>query len=158
MKLSLSSLIRMVLIILIISTLAMCLFWAPHAVDYALGFISPELKDMARPLLFTVGTLMSTPLFIIFIISFKFCSEIKTNTIFSSKTANRLKLISIIIFIDCAIFTAGIVWFFCLGERVLSPALAFVDAIGLTVALMLATLSNYVREAAVLKEEADYTL
>ena len=28
----------------------------------------------------------------------------------------------------------------------------------LTVALMLATLSNYVREAAVLKEEADYTL
>ena len=49
-------------------------------------------------------------------------------------------------------------WFFCLGERVLSPALAFVDAIGLTVALMLATLSNYVREAAVLKEEVDYTL
>ena len=158
MKLSLATIIRVVLIILIVSTVIMFLFWTPHAIDHTLDFVRSEQTDTTRTILFAICAIITILLLMIFAISFNFCSEIATDTIFSQKTAARLRLISIMIFIDCAIFTTGIVWLFCLGERVLSPALAFVDVIGFTVALMLSVLSRYVHKAAILKEETDHTL
>lgn len=159
MRRFISNIIRSLLFFMLISSAAMCIFWLPNAVDYASGvFKNAESFKNAEYLLYTIGYIIALPLFIVFIIAFKFPTAIEADTIFHEKTAKLIKIISIIIFSDCTLFGALAIWFFCSGERVLSPVLAFVDVIGFTVALMLLVLSEYVRRAAILKEEADYTI
>ena len=159
MRKNLSNIIRLVLVFMLISSVAMCIFWLPNAVDYA-GKIFENAENFknVKYLLYAIGYIIALPLFAVFIIAFRFPSAIETDSVFHKKTARLIKAISIIIFSDCTLFGAVVAWLFSIGERVLSPVLAFVDAIGFTVALMLLVLSEYVSRAAILKEEADYTI
>ena len=159
MRKNLSNIIRLVLIFMLIASAVMCIFWLPNAVDHVGKiFESAENFKNVKILLYAISYVIALPLFAVFIIAFRFPSAIEADSIFHERTARLIKVISIIIFSDCALFGAITAWLFYIGECVLSPVFAFVDAIGFTVALMLLVLSEYVSRAAILKEEADYTV
>ena len=161
MKNKTSIFVRLLLILMITITLAMCILWLPDTIEYCKEFIS-SLKIFnvinTSILLYIFVCLTATPIFLIFIISFRFSSYIEKDMIFHADTAKLLRLISYLLIGDCTLFIIGTVFLFSAGERILSPVFAFVAAIGLTVACMLGVLSDYVYRAAILKEEADLTL
>lgn len=159
MRKTLSNFIRFLLAFMVLASAAMCIWWLPQAVEYACRFFeSSNIGDGVESLVYALCALIAVPLFAVFFVSFKFPKFIENDTIFGEKTAKLLKAIGITVISDCVLFIACVILFFIMGERVLSPALAFVGAIGITVGLMLLVLSKYVERAALLKEEADCTL
>ena len=159
MKNSLIILIKVALIILLIGVIALCVFWLPSLVDYIGSHIeSQEQFNTIKILIYTASIILSLSLITVFLLGFKFLPELENDTIFHKKNAKLIKTISIILFSACGLFSLCVIWLFLMGELILSPALLFVDAIGVIVALMLFVLSKYVDNASILKEEVDATL
>lgn len=159
MKNKVPSLIRILLIIMLLSLVALAALWIPDVIDYAEEMLIAKknegsLRVAAYVLSYTVTAIAIS----VFIMAFRFPVAIRDGEIFTEKTAVLLKRISVLILADCFLFGAGTVVLLVLGDRVLAPALAFTDGIGFAVAAMLWVLSRYVSEAAILKEEADCTL
>ncbi len=152
----LSRLIRFILIFMLVAIGVMCIFWVPNVADYITSFISGE-EDFKYVIL-AICYITALPLFVVFVIAFRFPHAIDKERIFHKKTAKLIKIISVMIFVVCTAFSAEIIILACFGESVLAPALAFVACIGFTVAVMLFVLAKYVEVAAELKEEADHTL
>ena len=92
MRRFISNIIRSLLFFMLISSAAMCIFWLPNAVEYASGvFKNAESFKNAEYLLYTIGYIIALPLFIVFIIAFKFPTAIEADTIFHEKTAKLIK-------------------------------------------------------------------
>jgi hypothetical protein len=161
MKNKISSFVNIILIIMTISTAVMCMLWMPQTIDYCKDFlVGSKLLSLSNVelILYIFAFVIALPIFVIFFISFKFSSYIKNDTIFHTQTAKRLTLISLLLISDCVLFLTGALALLTTGEKILSPLFIFVSVIGITVAAMLRILSDYVSRAAILKEEADFTL
>ena len=151
--------VSFILILMLLATVSMYIFWLPDAIDYVNSFLyNSELQKISEWILYSASFIISLPIILVFIMAFKFVSAIKNDTIFHTCTAKLIKAISIIIFSDCTAFGICAVFLLIVGESLLSPIFIFVTVIGITVSLMLRILSNYVERAAILKEEADLTL
>lgn len=159
MKKFLPNMIRILLSFMIVTTVAMAIFWTPNAILYANELVSEaDAKSAISATAFSLSLLLSVIALTVFIVSFKFPIAIKKETIFTIKTASTIKLIAILVLCDCILLAVGIAILFALGDILLSPALAFVDIIGVAVSAMLFVLSKYVKDASYLKEEVDHTL
>ncbi len=159
MKKSVPNIIRAVLVVMMLSMTAMQIFWVPNMISYVKSFINDPQTEIAISILgYVTSFIISAIAIAVFAITFKFPKAIEQDSIFTQATASRLKLIAILILIDCILFAAGAICLLCLGEFVLSPAFAFFDVIGIALMAMLFILSKYVKDAAYLKEEADLTL
>ena len=166
MNKKLSNFIITVLIIMILSILLIAIFWIPQAVSYiSLNVYYYFSNIFTTNDMIAIKTLFYCAIYIIiaialviFSLAFKFPIAIKNNTIFSKNIASLLKTISILTIIDCIIFSIGIIILYISKEYFLSPPLTFFNIIGYTISFMLFTLSKYVSEASILKEEAEYTL
>ena len=159
MKKKLANVICGVLVFMIAATLSMCIFWMPYLCSYLCTFLTSVFtKSTAEILFYTVCMLIALPLVFAFSSAFCFVGAIKRDEIFTLKCAKLLKMISAVLFCDCALFSSVAIAFIFLGEKTLCPALAFIGAIGVMISLMLYALSSYVKDAAILKEEADCTL
>jgi hypothetical protein len=60
--------------------------------------------------------------------------------------------------VDCILLLGAVVLLLLIGELLVSPLLALIDLIGFALGFLLHVLADYVRRAAILKEEADATL
>lgn len=159
MKKSLINIIKIALVIMLIGIISLCVLWLPNLVDYIGAQFEDKVGfDKLEILIYVISIAIALPIAVVFALAFRFLPELKNDTIFHKKNALLIKIISIIIFCDCILFLACVICLLALGEYVLSPALLFVDAIGLIVALMLFVLSKYVDNASILKEEVDATL
>ncbi len=159
MKKLLPAMIRFLLILMTLSTLAMAIFWTPGVIEYANSFASSvNAKGIITVSGYTVSSIISVTALAVFLVSSRFPSAIENDGIFTLKTAKLVKLIAILILVDSVFLFIAITALFILGDRLLSPALAFVDVIGIAISAMLFVLSVYVKDASYLKEEADYTL
>ena len=159
MKNNLIILIRVVLTAMLVGVIALCIFWLPSLVNYiGSHFENQNMFSIVKGLIFGISTILALSLITVFALGFKFLPELKNDTIFHKKNAKLIKLISIILFLICGIFGICVIGLFVIGDTILSPALLFVDAIGIIVALMLFVLSKYVDNASILKEEVDATL
>lgn len=159
MKKKLAHVICGVLVFMIVATILMCVFWMPALCSYLCTFLTPVLSvSTAKVLLYTASVLLAFPLIFSFACAFYFVGAIKREEIFTVKCAKRLETISTIILCDCILFTGIAITFLFFGEKILCPALTFIGVIGIMVALMLYALSSYVKDAAILKEESDFTL
>lgn len=155
MRKHLSLIIRLALFVLLAAVAAMCVFWMPTAVEYAASFFG---GDGARPALYAVCGCIAAILVTVLGMAFRLPWAISADCIFHAKTALLLRRIAWLIFGDCLFFGAASVALLAAGDRLLAPALLFVDGIGFALMLMLWVLADYVNRAAVLKEEADATL
>lgn len=159
MKNGLINVIRIALIIMLLGTVTLCALWLPSLVDYIGGFFeNQDSFNNAKVLIYVACAILALPLIVVFALGFRFLPELKNDTIFHKKNARLIKIISIILFAVCAIFSLCVIGLLVLGDAILAPALLFVDAIGIIVALMLFVLSRYVENASILKEEVDATL
>lgn len=161
MKNKLSSFVSIILIIMTFATVSMCILWLPQTIDYCKDFIIDSnlfCGFNVELILYIFALAVALPILVIFFISFSFSSYIKNDMIFHAKTAKRLTVISSLLAIDCVLFLTSALALLIMGERILSPLFIFVSFIGMTVAAMLRVLSDYVSSAAILKEEADFTL
>ena len=161
MKNKVSLFVNTILIIMTAATALMCILWLPQTIDYCEAFLikSNLLTTLnVELILYIFSFVIALPIFVIFFISFSFSSYIKNDMIFHTKTAKRLSVISTLLITDCVLFLIGTLALLIMGERILSPLFIFVSFIGMTVAAMLRVLSDYVSSAAILKEEADFTL
>ncbi len=159
MKNSLIILIKVALIILLVGVVALCVFWLPDLVDYTGRYFENQNSfNVVKVVIYAISITLALLLITVFAMGFKFLPELKNDTIFHKKNANLIKIISIILFLICGLFGLCVIGLFIIGDTILSPALLFVDAIGIIVALMLFVLSKYVDNASILKEEVDATL
>ena len=147
--------IAVTLTVLFILSVFMCIFWLPSAILYFNGIIGEENGSAA---LYTVCFIIAAPLFAILLMGYYFPYAVYKDTVFHKNTANMLYVIGIILFCDCSALASANVWLISKGEKLISPALIFVSAIGFTVSAVLFILSKYVKRGATLKEEADCTL
>ena len=91
-------------------------------------------------------------------VALTFPSAMKKDEIFSCVTASKLSAISLLITLAGALIIICAVMLFAVGDRLIFFPLLIISAIILLVAFMLNILSNYVKRAALLKEEVDATL
>lgn len=157
MKNALSNFIRVLLAFLIVASASMCFFWLPQAVSYVSSFLQADIAE-AETVIYSLCAVVAAPVFAIFGISFAFPRAIEKETLFSMGIAKLLKAIGAALIGDCIFFCAILLLLLSAGEIILAPALLFVGALGITVGSMLLVLSEYVKRAATLKEEADCTL
>ncbi len=154
MKKSIHILVSFVLALMICGSALMALFWLPCAAEHISGFVF----DSKTLPFYLICAVIALPFVAILFIAFSFPFSIRNDTVFTAKTAKRIKIISFLLFADCIMLLVAAVVFLISGDTLISPALCFISLIGMTVALMLFILSGYVKKAAILKEESDYTL
>ena len=163
MKKTLANSIRALIVILILASAAMCIWWLEKAIDYVLMFLRLVYTDGVVPewmdvLIRVFCGIVITPLFAILLMSFSFPSAIEKDMTFSDKTATLLHVIGMILVSDCTVFCAMLSVLLFYHESFVSPLLIFVGVLGITIGCMLLVLARYVKRAAALKEEADCTL
>ncbi len=156
MKKQVPNMIRVLLVMMTLAVLAMAIFWTPQAVSYAKT--QTNLPDGLSVGVYPLAAAVSLIALVAFALAFVFPREMEKGTLFGKLSARAVGWISWLVLTDCVLLAVGVVGLFAYGERLLSPALAFVDAVGLVLFAMLRLLSAYLREAAELKEEVDATL
>jgi len=156
MKKYLPKLEQCILIIMLLSGVAMCVFWMPSAISY----LEDSCDALAgnTELLYLGFLVVIIPLFAIFFMAFAFVPAFTRDSIFDKKTAALIKKIAVIILCDCLLFGVLSGCIFVLGEKVLSLLFIFVAMIGITVSAMLFILADHVNQASELKEEVEGTL
>ncbi|MBQ9744944.1 MAG: hypothetical protein IJW19_07460 [Clostridia bacterium] len=153
MNKKLSILITFVLILLVMSSTAMFIFWLPDVAIYIGGFINKNYS-----IIYILSSVIYTLTVAIFITGSYFIYAIYKDIIFDKKTSTVLTTIGIMLLLNCSVLIASSIWILSIGESLLSPALIFVSALGYTVSSVLLILSSYVKKATELKEEVDLTL
>ena len=148
-----SFLIKLILIVLIVSSVILAITWIPMFVNYIMDF-----SIISEWLCYTVCAVIAMPLFVVMVLGFYFPYAIEKDMIFNLKTAKILNIIAILLMFDCAAFGIFNAYIIFSGEKLLAPALLFIALIGITVGTVLLILSSYVKKATLLKEEVDATL
>jgi amino acid permease len=91
-------------------------------------------------------------------VAIAFPSAMKKDKIFSNATASKLSIISLLITLAGALIIICAVMLAAIGDKLLFFPLLIIASIALLIAFMLSILSNYVKRAALLKDEVDSTL
>lgn len=149
--------IRCAVILLALSEVVICFFWYPFSISMtAVGLLGSvksqsQLTEMWTQLIFYLLT--AVPCFVVLSIFWTISTLVKDNKTFSVATAKRLKICSVILFSDLAVFVAGNIVFLILGWNAFAIIYFIFAVIGIFIAFILAILAQYAGKAAQLKEE-----
>ncbi len=151
MKLSKFTSIFTVALILLFSLLSV--LFALSSAGYLAGFLGvPTIA------VYIAGALFCLPAVAVLFIALPLSGAVKNDTVFTQRTAKTLALISYIMIADCTAFLIAVSVLALKGEFLLSPLFGMTGVIGIAVGVLLRVLSDYIKRAAILKEEADATL
>ena len=101
---------------------------------------------------------VSVPCFVILAYAWKISADIKSDNIFTTKTAKRIKTCALILFADVGMLFLGNVILTAINTAtfiLLTYACFALVMTGLVVALLISILSHYVAKAALLREETE---
>ncbi|MBR2849963.1 MAG: hypothetical protein IKB84_02870 [Clostridia bacterium] len=152
--------LRILIILSLIGAIALVaaifVFWLPSLQAYVVTLEGglPILSELVYPFSAVIALLCLGALGV----ALAFPSAMKKDKIFSCPTASKLSAISLLIALAGALIIICAVMLFAVGDRLIFFPLLIISAIILLVAFMLNILSNYVKRAALLKEEVDATL
>ena len=155
---TLCGLVRFAVISTAVCALFLALFvipsWGAALVDEF-----PELSGWYVPWLIFI-LLASLPCFALLVFVWKVSSAIKTDEVFTIKTAKWIKTGAVLLFADAAFFFAGNVVFLLLNMSHFAVLLAMVLGIIFVIALALlaSVLARYITKAAALQEESEGTI
>ena len=135
---------------------AVFLFWLPPLQEYVVVLEGdlPILSALVYPFSALIAALSVASI----AVAIAFPSAMKKDKIFSNATASKLSIISLLITLAGALIIICAVMLASIGDKLLFFPLLIIAAIALLIAFMLSILSNYVKRAALLKEEVDSTL
>lgn len=127
---------------------------------YLDGFLEAAGKAIDRlpAIVWAYGALLTIPCAVILLMALRLPGAVQNDRIFTADTAALLSRIALIFCVDCILLLGAVILLLIAGELLVSPLLAIVDLIGFALAFLLHILADYVRRAAILKEEADATL
>ena len=152
--------LRILIILSLIGAIALVaaifVFWLPSLQAYVVTLEGglPILSELVYPFSAVIALLCLGALGV----ALAFPSAMKKDKIFSCPTASKLSAISLLITLAGALIIICAVMLFAVGDRLIFFPLLIISSIILLVAFMLNILSNYVKRAALLKEEVDATL
>ena len=160
MKNTPASTILAVILLLLGAFTAISICFIGSFADYLGGFLEATGQHVAShaAIIWAYGALLAIPCVIILLMALKLPGAVKHDRIFTVETAALLARIALIFCVDCILLLGAVVLLLLIGELLVSPLLALIDLIGFALAFLLHVLADYVRRAAILKEEADATL
>ena len=152
--------LRIFIIIALIGAIALVgaafLFWLPSLEAYVTE-IAGEFSTYSK-LVYPFSAVIALLCLGALGAALTFPSAMKKDKIFSCPTASKLSAISLLIALAGALVIICATLLFAVGDRLLFFPLLMIAAIALLISFMLCILSNYVKRAALLKEEVDATL
>ena len=152
--------LRIFIIIALIGAIALVgaafLFWLPSLEAYVTE-IAGEFSTYSK-LVYPFSAVIALLCLGALGAALTFPSAMKKDKIFSCPTASKLSAISLLIALAGALVIICATMLFAVGDRLLFFPLLMIAAIALLISFMLCILSNYVKRAALLKEEVDATL
>ena len=154
--------VRCAIVIIALCGITVCALWYP----YSFSIINIDLTATDLSELTTVqgwGLLsfywaVSIPCFAILIIAWKISASIKTEQLFTNKTAKMIKICALILLVDSSVFLIGNVVFLLLKMNDFAIIYFFLIMGGLVLSVLLSALSHYVAKAAELQELSDGTI
>lgn len=148
----LSVLLKGGIIVFGICGLLMCVLWYPYTVS-----LTAE-NSVEKWIQLIFYWLVSIPCFVILVFAWRITGSIKTDEVFTKKTAKCIKLCMFILFMDVCVFFIGNVVFMILGWSKLAFVNLMLAAIGLVVTSVLLVACHYVEKGANLQEEVEGTI
>ncbi|MBQ2707913.1 MAG: DUF2975 domain-containing protein [Clostridia bacterium] len=160
MKNTPASTILAVILLLLGAFTAISICFIGSFADYLSSFLEATGQHVANhtAIVWAYGALLAIPCAVILLMALKLPGAVKQDRIFTVETAALLARIALIFCVDCILLLGAVVLLLLIGELLVSPLLALIDLIGFALAFLLHVLADYVRRAAILKEEADATL
>lgn len=152
----LAIIIRAVIAALILAFVSICVLFIPNFADYVVSEIFP--CELTRAVICLGGVILAFPCVVMLAMALGIAKAVASDRVFTRDTAALILRISLILLIDCVLFLFAVIALFVVGELVASPLLALIDLIGFALAFLLRVLADYIRRAALLKEEVDATL
>lgn len=152
-KFTLSLILKIYIIIFALCGLYMCAYIYPENIS-----VSQAIKLITTPqshILLGFYWLTSIPCFVILIFAWKIANAVKKETVFTAKTARSIKICTIILSIDLAVYIVGNVAFLGLSWHPLAFNYLLIAMLGVAFASVAAVLSYYTFKAAALKEETE---
>ena len=154
--------VRCAIVIIALCGITVCALWYP----YSFSIINIDLTATDLSELTTVqgwGLLsfywaVSIPCFAILIIAWKISASIKTEQLFTNKSAKMIKICALILLVDSSVFLIGNVVFLLLKMNDFAIIYFFLIMGGLVLSVLLSALSHYVAKAAELQELSDGTI
>ncbi len=154
-----STFTRLFTLLLAVAFSVLCALFIPNFASYLCGVIDAAIGgDTLFILLCVIGVLLCLPCLAVLLIALRLSSAVEHDTVFTVATSDIFACLSTIMLVDFTALLCGVIFLFVIGEFTVSPLLAIADLVGFAIAVMLRVLSEYIRRAAVLKEEADATL
>ncbi|MBE6591218.1 MAG: DUF2975 domain-containing protein [Ruminococcaceae bacterium] len=153
MKRNIIKLIKPGMLAVILICALLCILWIPRAATYL-----TECLFVPEAVIYTLFVIAALPIFVILAIGFSFVKDIEKDTVFSIEVSRRVRLVSVLLFCDCLVVFMAAAVLIALGEYILAPALGFIGLMGFLVDCALFILSDYIKRAAILKEESEATL
>ena len=160
MKNTPASTILAVILLLLGAFTAISICFIAGFADYLGSFLlsTGQHVENHTAIVWAYGALLAIPCAVILLMALKLPGAVKHDQIFTVETASLLARIARIFCVDCILLLVAVVLLFLIGELLVSPLLALIDLIGFALGFLLHVLADYVRRAAILKEEADATL
>jgi len=121
--------------------------------------VNPGFENWYFPWLIFLWV-VSLPCFSILIFVWKVSGAIKCEEVFTSKTANWIKISAVLLFADVGFFFVGNLVFWLIGINLPGVLLLslLVDIFAIALAVLAAVLSRYITKAAVLQEDSEGTI
>lgn len=154
--------VRCAIVIIALCGITVCALWYPYSfsiinIDLTAADLS-ELTTVQGWGLLSFYWAVSIPCFAILIIAWKISASIKTEQLFTNKTAKMIKICALILLVDLSVFLIGNVVFLLLKMNDFAIIYFFLIMGGLVLSVLLSALSHYVAKAAELQELSDGTV
>jgi len=134
-------------------------FWVVPSLGKDAVCVNPELHYMFFPCLIFIW-ITAIPFYMALWKSWHICDRISKDQSFCEKNAVALKHISILAIIECILYLMGA--FVLLLGNLLHPGILliilFIQFVGVSIAILAATLSHLVKKASDMKSENDLTI
>lgn len=154
--------VRCAIVIIALCGITVCALWYPYSfsiinIDLTAADLS-ELTTVQGWGLLSFYWAVSIPCFAILIIAWKISASIKTEQLFTNKTAKMIKICALILLVDLSVFLIGNVVFLLPQMNDFAIIYFFLIMGGLVLSVLLSALSHYVAKAAELQELSDGTV
>ncbi len=108
--------------------------------------------------IYIFAVILYLPVLVILLMSLKIPDLIKSDRIFTNRTAWILSTISFFMLVEAVLILIASSFLLTQGEKTVSLLLLMTDIVALALTFLLRVLSEFIKSAAILKEEADLTL
>lgn len=154
---AISILVRLMIAVTFLIGIGICILWYPFSISLTAVGVVNETLTKSQLIEFWTQLIfywcVSLPCFAVLIISWKMPIFKDLEALCSFKDVKRLKIISYILFADCAVFLIGNLIFLLLKWNDFALVYLAIFIVGIIIAFIFTALAHYAERAAIMREE-----